>query len=121
MLYNAFNMSNFQKVADLVEQQGGCMTIKMELLRDIHGVDRLGVHVRKNISQQLESVGLKHYPQELPQYQWDEVRLTKAGSPVDRLIRAVLTPGEANDEVIRKAVGNDAEAVLSRVRELVCD
>jgi hypothetical protein len=115
-----FNFSNYKELGDLVEGNAGVLTIKMEQLRDIHGAGKLGVHVRAGISDNLRQQGLGHFPPELPNYQWDEVRVYKQGTPVGRLIEAVLAVSEDNDEVIREMAGSDASATLVKIRELVC-
>lgn len=80
---------------------------------------KLGVHVRAGISDSLRQHGLGHYPPELPNYQWDEVRIYRQGTPVGRLIEAVLSVSANNDEVIRDLAGSDASANLVKIRELV--
>ena len=98
-----------------------CPELQMAILRDAYGAMRLGVHIREAISDRLKSLGIGHYPSNLPENQWSPVRLYRLGSPVAKLITAALYPSEAHDEELRTAAGGDAAAVLEKVRELVCD
>ncbi len=104
-----------------VEQSGGLKTYDMEVLRDISGFKKLGIHVRPLISKQLLGAGLGHVPQNLPEYQDRPVRVYKLGTPVAEIINAAVTPGLSEDETLRRATGggSDADAVLMKIRELV--
>jgi len=115
-----FGFSSYKELRDLVEGNGDVLTIRMEQLRDVHGAGKLGVHVRAGISDSLRQQGLGHYPPELPNYYWDEVRIYRQGTPVGRLIEAVLSVSANNDEVVREMAGSDASATLVKIRELVC-
>lgn len=115
-----FRLTSYKELGELVEGNGDVLTIKMEQLRDVHGAGKLGVHVRAGISDNLRQHGLGHFPPELPNYQWDEVRVYKQGTPVGRLIEAVLAISTSNDDVIREMAGSDASATLVKIRELVC-
>lgn len=97
------------------------MTVDMGTLRDIHGAGKLGVHVVKNISEELELHGLGHYPEELPQDQWQNARIFRAGTPVAKVIRAVMSPDEKGDKILRDLGGGEASDVLKKIRELVCE
>lgn len=114
------NFDSYKELGDLVEGNGGVLTIRMEQLRDVHGAGKLGVHIRAGISDNLRQHGLGHHPPDLPNYQWDEVRIYKQGTAVGRLIEAVLSVSANNDEVIREMAGSDASATLVKIRELVC-
>ena len=85
----------------------------------MHGAGKLGVHVRAGISDSLRQPGLGDYPPELPNRQWDAVRIYRQGTQVGRLIEAVLSVSPNNDEVIRGKAGSDATATLVKIRELV--
>lgn len=56
------------------------VTVRMFALREAYGAGRLGVHVRRNISDELSGLGLGHFPAELPDDQEKLVRLFKLGS-----------------------------------------
>ncbi|MEJ7841477.1 MAG: hypothetical protein WKF95_06865 [Rubrobacter sp.] len=77
-----------------VEMNGNVLTVTMERLRNAAGANKLGVHVRSDISNTLAGIGLDHVPQELPNYQHEQVRIFKRGTLVGDLITTVLTPGE---------------------------
>ena len=103
-----------------VENAQDVLTVSMVTLRDAHGAGRLGIHVRSNISKALRSLGLGHYPEVLPDSQWEPIRIFKLGSPTADLIDAVLNPTDEHDAAIREAAGGEAADTLTRVRELIC-
>ena len=106
-----------------VENNGNVLTVTMERLRDAHGVAKLGVHVRDNISSELAGIGLGHVPQELPAYQHELVRLFKYGTPVGELIATVLTPGEQADGKLSEQFEGDVDysEIVRKIRELVAE
>lgn len=108
-------------LAKKVTENGGVLTVKMQEVRDAYGSERLGRNVRSGIHDLLDQIGIGHVPKRLPVYQWKPVRLYRRSSPVGKLIRAALNPGENRDETLLKAAGGDAESILRKVRELVCD
>ena len=89
-------------------------------LRDLNGSGRLGPYVASEISKQLASCGLGHYPPELPQNQWEKVRVYGLGSSVADLIHLVTEVSENNDEKLREFASNDAKAKLDKIREILC-
>jgi hypothetical protein len=92
----------------------------MRELRDAHGAERLGKHVRANISAELHGQGLSHVPaEELPDYHAAEVLLYKQGTRAAEIIEAVLAPSGKSAETIRDAAQSDAESKLKRIRELL--
>ena len=111
--------STLEEIRDSVNNTEGVLTLPMSDVRDAHGAGRLGVHVRTNISKKLRSMGLDHYPKELPSWQDGLVRIYRQGSPIADLIEAVLDPSDEHDEELRNAVGGDAQEVLDAIRELV--
>lgn len=111
---------SYEGLRQLVDDEGGLVLTTMEDLRDIHGVGKLGVHVRKAIHDNLEGQGLGHLPLELPAYQHEEVRIYKLGSPIAKVVNAVVRPSEAGDEVLRQSVGTEAQVLLTKIKELVC-
>ena len=114
------NIKSYSELKRAVENTANVTTITMQTLREIHGVGRLGKHVIDGISKELEGVGLKSYPAELPANQWETVRIYKAGTPVADLISAVTNPSEETDAVLREYVEGDQQEILNKVRELVC-
>jgi hypothetical protein len=105
----------------LIDDAGGIFLTDMEALRDAHGVGKLGVHIRAGIKSQLESRGIGTLPDELPNYQHEEVRLYRLGSPIANVISAVVFPSEAGDATLRQTAGSNAQDLLRRVREIVCE
>jgi len=110
---------SFDRIDRLVQARQDVITLRMSSLRDAYGAGRLGKMVRENISKELESRGLGHYPIDLPDYQEDKVRIYRLGSPTADLIRAFLEkPQEKNDELIRDAVSHEAKKTLAKIKEL---
>jgi hypothetical protein len=104
-----------------LDEKSGVMTVDMGRLRDMQGAGKLGVYVIGGIKQALESHGIGHYPQELPKNQYDQVRLYKKGTALAKFIESTTTVGEDHDEYIRDNINNNSQAVLQKIRELVCD
>jgi len=115
------SLESLDELPGLVESGGGVLSLPMVYLRDAYGAGRLGVHVRSNISEALRGLGLAHMPAELPDSQWQEVRIYRVGSKAGKLIEAVMEIGERGDGVIREATSAQPTEVLERIRELVCD
>lgn len=117
-------MSKIETYDDLVqavESNGDLQTTSMETLRDLHQAGRLGVHVVAGIQDKLASHGLGHFPEPLPNYQHETVRIYKQGSQVAKIVDAVLRPSETGDKVLREAANVDTAEKLQQIRELVCD
>jgi hypothetical protein len=108
-----------------VEKNNNVLTVAMETLRDAHGAEKLGVHVRAQIIAALAGMGLGHIPKdELPLYQHEPVRLYKKGSPVGDHIDKVLTPGQQHDQIIADKFtdkGPNYAAIVQKIKELVAD
>ena len=110
---------SLEDIRDSVDKADGVVTLAMWDVRDAYGAGRLGVHVRTNISKKLRSLGLGHYPRELPSEQEVSVRVYRQGGAIADLIDAVLNPSATHDEELRAAVGGDAKETLNAIRELV--
>lgn len=116
------NIKDYNDVAEKVDDNDGVISIGMDVLKRVHGVDRLGRIVRENISENLNGRGLGHYPKEgLPSSQYDDVRIYRRNSQIGKLIEAVTEPGESEDELIRGMVDSGTEQTIERIQELVCD
>lgn len=111
----------YDDFSNLILENQGLYRTTMAVLRDAHGVGKLGVHVRTGITNELKNRGIGTLPPELPSYQHEEVRLYKLGSPIADVIDAVHYPSDTGDEALRRSMGSDAEEVLAQVRQLVCD
>ena len=111
---------SLQAIKDGVDEAGGVKSFPMWQVRDAYGAGRLGIHVRAGISKALHGLGLGHYPGDLPDSQTQFVRLHRLGTPTADLIEAVLHPGPEGDQRLLAASSGEAEAVLVKVRELVC-
>lgn len=115
---------DWNELKENLEKNGHVLTVSMEQLRDAIGANKLGIHVRAEISRTLAGMGLGHVPQELPTYQHESVRLYKRGTPVGEFIEIVLAPGPQHDAaLIQKfgAGGPDYAIVIQKIRELVSE
>lgn len=113
--------STYDGLRKQVEADDGLYTTTMEELRDIHKAGRLGQHVRAAISQSLESNGMGHIPEELPSYQGEPVRVYRLGTPLADAVKAVLSPTEDGDRVLRQIATSEAADVIKKIRQLVCE
>lgn len=101
-------MATWDQIKKKVEANDNILTITMIELRDAAGKDKLGVHVRSEISKTLACMGLGHVPKELPPNQHELARLYKRGTPVGELIEMVLSPGEQNDSKLKQQFSNSS-------------
>lgn len=108
-------------IAADVDRHEGVLTLSMWQVRDAYGAGRLGVNVCANISDELENLGLQHIPSQVPSDQWAQIRLWKPKSAVGKLIHAARKPGHEYDERLRQAAAGEANLILAKVKELVCD
>ncbi len=117
-------MASWDEIKDDVVKNGDVLTVTMERLREAHGAGKLGVHVCRQISNDLAGTGLGHIPKDLPSSQDEHVRLYKHGTPIGDLIATVLAPGERNDKKLVESLGDQAPdyaAIVQSIRELVAD
>lgn len=114
-------MKSFEELKSSVEANQNVLSVKMELLRDIFGVRRLGIHVCTEIGRKLAGMGLGHHPEELEPDAWQDVRVYKLGTPMAELLHAANEPGKEQDAVLRDVAQNDAAEVLEQVKALVCE
>jgi len=113
--------STLQELREVVERNENILTIPMWKVRDAYGKERLKVHVRKGIHDELDGLGLTHMPYEIPADQNDLLRVIKKGTPVAKLIAAARRVGKPeDDQLIREAVAGDAKTTLQEIREMVC-
>jgi hypothetical protein len=111
---------DFDELEEEVKNSGNVLSIQMSTLRNLQGAGRLGPYVVEQISRELAKRGLGHYPEDLPEQQWEWVRIFKLGSNVADLIRASMNIGEKEDEKLRELASDDATDTLNRIRQLVC-
>ena len=99
---------------------GGVMTVLMSDLRDVNGSGRLGPYVVEAISKQLASRGIGHFPGDLPQNQWEKVRIFGLGSQVADLYSLLNDLSEDGDEKLREYGAGNAKEKLDQIRQIVC-
>lgn len=117
-------MLTWDEIKKQVEENGNLLTVQMNELKEAAGRDRLGVHVRSEISRTLSGMGLAHIPKNLPTNQHDLVRLYKRGTPAGDLIEIVISPNETNDLKLRTQLGNnpiDYANIIDQIRELIAE
>jgi hypothetical protein len=117
----SMEFDDYDDLSKLLDDNGGVISCEMRVLRDAHGVAKLGVNVVANISEALDHRGLGHYPDPLPISQSERARIYRRSSPVGQVIRAAEIVDQKNDEVLRGIAGNTSEAIIKKIRELVCD
>ena len=115
------DFQSFEEIRGQVEASEGVLTVSMRNLRDAYGAGKLGVHVRAGIRKSLIGQGLAHYPPELPEQQYDLVRIYLQGAPIEDRINAVLEVSPETDEQLRRWTTGDAEKTLAKIRELACE
>jgi hypothetical protein len=117
-------MPSWSEIKEKVEANDNILTIPMTDLKEAVGKDKLGVHVRSEISRTLAGMGLGHIPQDLPKNQNEYARLYKRGTVAGELIETVLCPGEPKDrkliELFAESKVNHAE-IIEQIRELVAE
>lgn len=87
-----------------IRANGGLLTINMEDLRDTFGAQRLGKHVRENITETLKRQGISHYPDPLPNSQLAFIRLFRTDSQVGELMRAIEHPDPNTDQFVLQSI-----------------
>ena len=111
--------SDFQSIRAELDNKGGVLSLSMEQLRDAYDVMRLGVQVRQGIHDKLESMGIGHYPKELPVYQDNWVRLYTLGSPFANMLKDLEDISEEADQRLRDTVLSDHGETIKRMKELL--
>jgi hypothetical protein len=112
--------TSFDELGKAVSSEGGILTLPMWQLRDLNGSGRLGPYVVEAISKELAARGLGHFPSDLPQSQWDKVRVFRLGSTIAEIISLVINVDETKDDRLREITSNEAAEKLQLVRRIVC-
>jgi hypothetical protein len=123
LLADEDEFSTLDELRALVERNENILTVPMWKIRNAYGAERLKVHIRSGIHDELDGLGLSHMPREIPDNQNALLRLIKKGTPAARLIaaaRRVSADHPDDDQLIRDAVSGDAKATLQEIREMVC-
>jgi len=109
----------YQELADSAHSNGGLAVVDMGTLRDLDGAGKLGKYVRDRISKALAAQGLGHFPEDLPIYQHEVIRVYERSSVIGRVVAAVLHPSKKGDENLRSLGGSDDHELVEQVRKLV--
>lgn len=126
-----YTFSTFKELKKIVENNGDVLTVTMESLRDAQGAQKLGKYVISGIRDSLAKKGLKTFPEELPLFQSECVRVYSDGTAISKLFSAILDVQNWDylddnyeaDQLIREVVSKDALATetLNSIRQLVCN
>lgn len=110
-----------EEITEAIAKESGVMAITMRELRDGFGYKRLGPHVVATISAELKAVGLGHFPVPLPDDQRENVLIYKLNSPLEGVLKAVVTPSPESVEVLRQLYTdeNHAATLLAQIKQLV--
>jgi hypothetical protein len=92
-----------RKIQNRVDSKGGLACVPMSDLRPLTTKSKLGPGVCRDISRQLNAVGIDHFPRELPSDHAESVYLYRTGSRAERLIRAFIYPSEEGTKIIKKS------------------
>jgi hypothetical protein len=82
-------ISDWHELLTAVESNEGVQRVTMETLRRLEGRQRVGKHILSSIEDKLQTLGLGHLPQELPNRQQQTVLLYRVGTPASALVQAV--------------------------------
>lgn len=113
-------ITDWQDLRAAVENHHGVFRVTMETLRRLEGRQRVGKHILSSIEDKLNTLGLGHLPQELPNRQQQTVLLYRVGTPASLLVDAVrdsLTESpssEAYSMLVRLNTLPDPDEVISR-------
>lgn len=110
---------SYEELADQVAGNGDLAVFDMGVLRDLQGAGKLGKYVREEISQSLHAHGLGHFPEELPIYQHEVIRVYRSNSAVGRVIEAVLHPNPKGDAALRSVADDEDHQKLEQIRKIV--
>lgn len=95
---------NYDILAKEAADKDGVLTVKMETLKQISGMKRLGPNVCAAISEELKKRDLSHYPNVLPLDQQSYIYLyhnkNSTGSLMGTVINLLLQPHEGTGEII---------------------
>jgi hypothetical protein len=111
---------DFDDINNQVDDDGGITSVQMANLRDAAGWERLTERALGNIEDHLRQRGLGVFP-ELSGNRYEDVRIYRLGTPLGRLVAAVLTPTLDGDELLKEIGNNRASELLTKVRDLVCE
>lgn len=109
-----------EKLRDAVIDNGNVLTVKVGEVRDTFKYGRLGKHVRREISDKLKGLGIAHYPDDVPDWQENPIRLYRMGTPIADLLDAAHNANPEHDEELKAAVSGGAADVLKQIQALVC-
>lgn len=113
-------VASLSDLREAVENEGDLIAVPMWVVRDAYGAERLGKIVRQNIATALANEGLGSVPMDVPDRQYEIVRIYRLGTGVAQIIDAVLKPTTEGDVRLRSASSSEALQQINRIREIVC-
>lgn len=115
-----YEYADLGELREAVEAAGSLLEVPTWAVRDAYGAERLGRIVRQNIATALANEGLGSIPSEIPDRQFEIIRIYRLGTSMAQLIDAVLKPSSEGDERLRSAASSQAIEQIDRIREIVC-
>lgn len=109
-------------IKESVKRGEGVATVTAGDLRKAVGAGRLTPWINQQIIDALSTMGYETVPADaelMPRSQWEEVRVYDASTPIGKVIRAALRPGDESDEVLRESVAGGSDEILAKIRLLV--
>ncbi|MBP2304760.1 hypothetical protein GBZ48_10520 [Azospirillum melinis] len=113
--------STYEELDNLIDENNGVVSCNMRSLRDCYNVAKLGVHVARQISRDLNNRGLGHFPEDLPINQWDRVRVFKKASKLGAIIESLSSLDEESDDILREVNGGNGDETLRKVKAMIDD
>jgi hypothetical protein len=108
-----------------VDQRGGMVVVQMRPVKLAFKVGRLAAGPRAEISRSLGRLSLGHLPVDIPDDQWEWVRLYSLDKPIGRLIDRLVHPAVGDeDDLLAQLSGSDERLVeymdkLDRIKAII--
>jgi hypothetical protein len=106
-------LNKLDAIQKKVKDADGVLTVSMKELKELHGALRLKELVRESIAEHLKYkqigfVGVGPGYDELPNSENEWVRLYMKGTPVARIVEAVLLKGNGGDQQLRELASSSS-------------
>ena len=111
--------NKFQGYVQRLNESRGMISVRVEELVRQYGREKAGAIIVKEIAANLQSLEIKHVPDELPNSSNEWVILYKEGSAAGELITAIRHPSEKSEDIISVALQPEANNKLERIRAIL--
>ena len=111
--------NKFQEYVQRLDEARGMIGVRIEELVRQYGREKAGAIIVKEIAANLQSLEIKHLPDELPNSSNEWVILYKEGSAAGDLITAILHPSEKSGDLIYTALQPEANNKLERIKDIL--